>query len=60
MYSLFCRGAAKLTSLLLGAILLAHLGPAMLRTIEQTDLLLAQLSLGLCEIGLAVLRLCGI
>jgi hypothetical protein len=51
--------ASKLTSLLLAAILLLDLGPATWRAIEQVNLVLARISLDLCEIGLAVLRVCG-
>jgi hypothetical protein len=52
--------ASKLTSLLLAAILLLDLGPATWRAIEQVNLVLARVSLDLCEMGLAVLRVCGI
>jgi hypothetical protein len=52
--------ASKLTSLLLAAILLLDLGPATWRAIEQANLVLARVSLDLCEMGLAVLRVCGI
>ena len=51
--------ASKLTSLLLGAILALDLGPATWRAIEQADILIGRISLDLCEIGLAVLRVCG-
>lgn len=51
--------ASKLTSLLLGVILLLDLGPATWRAIEQAEVLIGRISLDLCEFGLAVLRVCG-
>jgi hypothetical protein len=51
---------SKLFSTLLAATLLLTLGPAALRTIADLDCLLAQISLQLCEMGLIVLRVCGI
>lgn len=51
--------ASKLTSLLLGALLLLDLGPATWRAIEQANALIGRVSLDLCEFGLAVLRICG-
>jgi hypothetical protein len=47
-------------SALFAASLLLTVGPAALRTIAELDCLLAQVSLRLCEIGLAVLRVCGV
>jgi hypothetical protein len=60
MHSSFHHIAAKLLSAFLGVTLLLSLGPAALRTIAHVDLLLAQISLELCGIGVAVLRACGI
>jgi hypothetical protein len=51
---------SKLCSALFAATLLLTLGPAVLRTIADLDCLLAQISLQLCEIGVAVMRVCGI
>jgi hypothetical protein len=51
---------SKLFSTLLAATLSLTVGPAALRAIADLDVLLAQISLQLCEIGLAVLRVCGI
>jgi hypothetical protein len=47
-------------STLLAVTLLLSVGPAALRTIAELDSQLAQISLQLCEIGIAVLRVCGI
>jgi hypothetical protein len=44
----------------LGATLLLSFGPPAWRTIEQVDLALVQISLELCQVGLAVLRACGV
>jgi hypothetical protein len=52
--------ASKLFPVLFVAILLLTLGPPALRTIAEIDSLLAHISLDLCEVGLAVLRVCGI
>jgi len=60
MRSSFHHIASKLLSVLLGATLLLSAGPAALRTIAHVDLLVAQISLELCEMGLAVVRACGI
>ena len=60
MRSSFHHIASKLLSVFLGATLLLSAGPPALRTIAQIDLLVAQISLELCEMGLAVLRACGI
>jgi hypothetical protein len=48
------------SSAVLGATLLLSFGPPAWRTIEQVDLLLVQISLELCQVGLAVLRACGV
>ena len=50
----------KLFSALFAMALLLTIGLPALRTIAEMDSLLAQISLDLCEIGLAVLRVCGI
>jgi hypothetical protein len=59
-----CANSHGLGSKLFPAFLLSTLllsaGPPALRTIAEVDSLLAQISLQLCEIGLAVLRVCGI
>ena len=52
--------ASKLFCGLFGATLLLGVGPAALRTIAQIDLVVAHISLELCEMGLAFLRACGI
>jgi len=54
------RFASKLFSKVLGLTLFLTVGPAALRTIAELHRLLAQISLQLCEIGLVVLRVCGI
>jgi hypothetical protein len=54
------RLSSKLFSTLLSATLVLTVGPAVLRTIADLDSLLARISLQLCEVGLAVLRICGI
>ena len=51
---------SKFFSTLLAVTLLLSVGPAALRTIAELDSQLAQISLQLCEIGIAVLRVCGI
>jgi hypothetical protein len=60
MYSRFHGIASKLLPLVVGGTLLLSTGPDAWRTVAQASLLLAQLSLELCQIGLAVLRVCGI
>jgi hypothetical protein len=50
----------KLFSVLFAATFLLTFGLPALRTIAEMDSLLAQISLDLCELGLAVLRVCGI
>jgi hypothetical protein len=52
--------ASKLSAALFAATLLLTVGPAALRAIAELDTLLAQISLELCEVGLAVLHVCGI
>jgi hypothetical protein len=54
------RMSLKLSSAFLGATLLLSFGPPALRTIERVDYLLAQISLELCQVGLAVWRVCGV
>jgi len=51
---------SKLFSALFITIFLLSVGPPALRTIAEIDSLLAHISLDLCEVGLAVLRVCGI
>jgi hypothetical protein len=51
---------SKLFSAVFATILLLAVGPAVFGTIADLDSLLAQISLQLCEIALAVLRVCGI
>lgn len=60
MRSGFHRMSLKLSSAFLGATLLLTVGPPALRTIGQVDVLLAQISLELCQVGLAVWRVCGV
>jgi hypothetical protein len=60
MYPRSNRIASTLFPLALGGTLLVSAGPAALRTVSQASLLLAQICLELCQIGLAVLRVCGI
>ena len=50
----------KLLSTIFAAMLLLTIGPAALRTVAEWNALLARISLQLCEIGIAVLRVCGI
>lgn len=52
--------ASQLFCGLFGVALLLSAGPAALRTIAQIDLVVAHISLELCEMGLAFLRACGI
>jgi hypothetical protein len=54
------RLGSKLFSTLLAVTLFLTVGPAALRTIAELHHFLAQVSLQLCEIGLVVLRVCGI
>ena len=54
------RLASKIFSKVLAGTLFVTVGPAALRTIAELHHLLAQISLQLCEIGLVVLRVCGI
>jgi hypothetical protein len=51
---------SKLFCGLFGATLFLSVGPAALRAIAQIDLVVAHISLELCEMGLAFLRACGI
>jgi hypothetical protein len=60
MRSRFHRFSLKLASAFLAAILLSNFGPPALRTIEQVDFVLVQISLEVCHVGLAVWRACGI
>jgi hypothetical protein len=60
MRSSFRHLASKLLSVLLGAALLLSVGPAAFRTIAQLGLLVAHISLQICEVGIIVLRACGI
>ena len=50
----------KLLSAIFAAMFLLTIGPAALRTVAEWNALLARISLQLCEIGIAVLRVCGI
>ena len=59
MRSAFHRICSK-SSAVLGATLLLSFGPPAWHTIEQVDLALVQISLELCQVGLAVLRACGV
>jgi hypothetical protein len=59
MHSIF-QSASKFVPLALGGTLALSAAPATLRTLAQASLLLAEISLQLCEMGLAVLRTCGI
>ena len=60
MYPRFRRMASRLLPLALGSAFLLSIGPAALHTIAQTGFVLAQISLELCQMGLAVLRILGI
>ncbi len=60
MYSRFRRMASRLLTLALGGTFLLSIGPAALHTVAQTSLVLAQICLELCQMGLAVLRILGI
>jgi hypothetical protein len=62
-FSLCSRSALlifKFAAALLAATLLLAVGLPALRTIAELDALLARVSLDACEIGLAVLHVCGI
>jgi hypothetical protein len=59
MRSRFRRMCSK-SAAVLGATLLLSFGPPAWRTIEQVDLSLVQISFELCQVGLAVLRACGV
>ncbi len=54
------RFGLKLLSTIFAATLLLTVGPPALRMVAELDVLLARISLQLCEIGIAVLRVCGI
>jgi hypothetical protein len=60
MYSRSDRAASTLFPLVLGGTLLVSAGPVALRTVIRASLFLAQICLELCQIGLAVLRVCGL
>jgi hypothetical protein len=60
MYSSFQRTASRLWPLAVGGTLFLSAGPDALRTIAQASLVLARISLELCQMGLAVLRVCGL
>jgi hypothetical protein len=51
---------SKLCAALFAATLLLTVGLPALRTIAELDILLARVSLELCELTLAVVRVCGI
>jgi hypothetical protein len=51
---------SKFFSAIVAATLLLTIAPPALRTIAELDSELARISLQLCEIGIAVLRVCGI
>ena len=52
--------ASKLPATLFAATCLITIGPPALRAIAELNTLLAQISLELCEVGLAVLHVWGI
>jgi hypothetical protein len=52
--------AWKFSAALSGATLLLTAGLPALRTIADLDICIAQISLELCDIGISVLRVCGI
>jgi hypothetical protein len=60
MYLSFQRITSKLLPLILGGTLLVSTGPAVLRAVGEASLLLAQISVELCQMGLVVLHVCGI
>jgi hypothetical protein len=60
MYPRFRRMASRLLPLALGGTLLLSIGPAAFKTVARTSLMLAEISLELCQMGLAVLRILGI
>jgi hypothetical protein len=59
MYSRFQHNAPKLLPLLVLAVLFVSAGPAILRTVADASRLLGQISLELCQLGVAVLRVFG-
>jgi hypothetical protein len=59
MRSNFLLTISRILSPLVGAILLCSFGPPALRAIGQVDSVLAQISLHLCHVGLAIWRACG-
>jgi hypothetical protein len=60
MYSRFQHNASKLLPLLVLAALFVSAGPVALCTVAETSLLLGQISLDLCQMGLVVLRVFGV
>jgi hypothetical protein len=60
MYSPFHRIVSRLLPLVVGGALLLSIGPDGLGTAAQASLRLAQISLELFHMGLAVFRVCGI
>jgi hypothetical protein len=50
----------KLLFATFAAMLLLTIGPLALRTVAEWNALLARVSLQLCEVGIALLRVCGI
>jgi hypothetical protein len=60
MYPRFHHIPSRFLPLVVGGTLLLSTGPDALRTVVQASLLLARISLELCQMGLAVLRVCGI
>ena len=60
MHSQFRRIAANVLVLALAGSPLLSAGPDALRTVAHTSVALAQISLELCQMGLTVLRVCGI
>jgi len=60
MYSRFHRIASRFLPLAVGGTLLLSTGPDALRTVARASLVLAELSLELCQMSLVVLRVCGI
>ena len=60
MYSRIHRLASRPLPLAVTATFLLTGGPEALRTVVQASLVLTQISLELCQVGLSVLRVCGI
>ena len=60
MYSRIHRVASRPLLLAVTATFLVTGGPEALRTVAQASLVLTQISLELCQLGLSVLRVCGI